>query len=140
MLGLGFGGVDRWQVTPVGQDLYGGMAGIALFFAQLVKVTGEERYAAPAARALRSVHRYRDELLDGPTTRRPRPGGFTGEAGIAYVLASTSVLLGEPALAAPAGALLRALWPPRIRSRPFSCFRSNHEPRAGAPLDHIYLS
>jgi lantibiotic modifying enzyme len=108
-LGLGFGGVDRWQVTPVGQDLYSGMAGIALFLAQLAKVTGEEKYAAPAVRALRSLHMYLDELLDGPTTRRPRPGAFSGEAGIAYALAATSALLGEPALAVPVGALLRAL-------------------------------
>lgn len=108
-LGLDFGGADRWQVTPVGQDLYAGMAGIALFFAQLAKVTGQEKYAAPAVRALRSLHTYLDELLDGPTTRRPRPGAFSGEAGIAYTLAATSALLGEPALAAPVGALLQAL-------------------------------
>ena len=101
-LGLDFGGADRWQVTPVGQDLYSGMVGIALFFAQLAKVTGEEKYAAPATRALRSLHMYLDELLDGPTARQPpRPGAFSGEAGIAYALAATSALLGESAVSAP---------------------------------------
>lgn len=107
-LGLDLGVADRWQVTPVGQDLFGGTAGIGLFFAQLARTTGEEKYAAAATRILRSLHVYLDGLFEYAPTRLRR-GAFSGDAGIAYALASASVLLSDPALADPVAVLLRAL-------------------------------
>ncbi|WP_316528040.1 type 2 lanthipeptide synthetase LanM family protein [Kitasatospora brasiliensis] len=97
---------DQWRVTALRDDLYGGYAGLALFFAQLAAITREERYAQWARRILApfpehlAAHRLR-------AAKRPW-GAFGGLSGTAYALDCAAVLLDDPALAAPVPDLLEA--------------------------------
>ncbi len=95
-----------WVVTPIGWDLYGGLAGIALFFGFLTKATGRSEFGSFARRALDSA---RILLVDsgGPTAI----GGFTGLGGWLYVLTHLGVLWQDKALLAEAGEVLPQLRP-----------------------------
>jgi type 2 lantibiotic biosynthesis protein LanM len=74
-------------VAPMGPDLYGGLAGPALFLAYLSEVDGDRMHATLARRAvktmLRQVDRGGSEL---------GIGGFSGLGGIVYVLTSLACL------------------------------------------------
>ncbi|WP_214409115.1 type 2 lanthipeptide synthetase LanM family protein [Sphaerisporangium fuscum] len=98
-LGLELVDEKHWTPRPLGPDLYGGYIGVALFLARLAVVTGAERYADLARRALTPVPR-----LAGNADGRPVMGAFTGLAGVAYGLLHLAVLLEEPALAEPVAA------------------------------------
>ena len=71
-------------------DLYDGTAGIALFLAELARVTGERRYADAARGAAR--------WLSGPQWEHGRalPGLHAGEAGIGLFYLRLAGLLDEP--------------------------------------------
>src|SRR5262249_44787367 len=56
-IGLDRGPEGDWTLTPVGVDLYGGLAGLALFLAYLGSVTGEARYTGLAREALSTMRR-----------------------------------------------------------------------------------
>jgi Domain of unknown function (DUF4135) len=121
---LGLQPVDGtpWVVLPIGAGLADGYLGVALFLAQLARLSGVSRYADVARRAvsplpgLLSVLDGRPDLLATVGC-----GAAEGVAGISYALARMSTLLDDPALgewadaaahltarlvAAPAG------WPP----------------------------
>ncbi|MDH6110517.1 type 2 lantibiotic biosynthesis protein LanM [Kitasatospora sp. MAP12-15] len=91
---------QHWAILPQGAGLAGGYCGTALFLAQLADLTGTERYAAVARRALRPV----PEVL-AMLAAHPEPlaavgcGGFEGLGGIAYALSHLSVLLADRELA-----------------------------------------
>ncbi|WP_369373316.1 type 2 lanthipeptide synthetase LanM family protein [Streptomyces sp. cg36] len=95
---------DVWQVAALRDDLYSGYPGIALFFAQLARVTGEQEYADTARRVLALFPAHLDHLLTLPYRRGW--GAFGGLAGTAYALSSAATLLADPHLAAPVPALL----------------------------------
>ena len=46
-----------WQIAPVGDDLYNGNSGIALFFGYLALLTGQERFEEAARKAMVSVRK-----------------------------------------------------------------------------------
>ncbi|MFB7469627.1 type 2 lanthipeptide synthetase LanM family protein [Kitasatospora sp. NPDC056184] len=104
---------DRyWRVRPLGADLAGGYTGTALFLAQLAALTGTDRYAEVARRALVPVPGLLDSLAAHPDhPAAVGSGGYAGLGGIAYALTELARLLDDPPVAAwigPAVALTAA--------------------------------
>lgn len=91
-IGMTYGGDGRWQLGPVGGDLYGGDAGIALFLAYLARLSGREEFDAMARRAAVSL---RSDL----GSAAPR-GGFTGLPSRLYALTHLARLWRDPDLSA----------------------------------------
>ncbi|MFJ8436317.1 type 2 lanthipeptide synthetase LanM family protein [Kitasatospora sp. NPDC094019] len=103
-LGLELLADRHWRVRPLGADLAGGYTGTALFLAQLAALTGTDRYAEVARRALAPVPGLLDAL--GAHPGHPAAvgsGAFAGLGGITYALAELARLLDDPAIAAWAG-------------------------------------
>ncbi|MFF3437075.1 type 2 lanthipeptide synthetase LanM family protein [Streptosporangium sp. NPDC002721] len=92
-----------WRSQPLSWDLYGGYPGVALFLAQCAAVTGEERYADLARRAVAPLAR----LADDPPEEGVM-GAFTGLGGVAYTLTHLAALLDDPVLARPVEDLVEA--------------------------------
>ena len=74
---------DRWTLAPVGRDLYGGTAGIALFLGYLGLATAEESYAALGRQALN----FALADLAGYVAGAP-VGGLSGSASVLHALAA----------------------------------------------------
>ncbi|WP_018348958.1 type 2 lanthipeptide synthetase LanM family protein [Longispora albida] len=92
---------QHWNIMPLGASLGSGYCGPALYLAQLAALTGTERYAALARRAIGPLPRLLDSLSRYPEQIAVvGPGGFAGFGGIAYTLAQLSGLLGDPELPA----------------------------------------
>ncbi|MFD0276493.1 type 2 lanthipeptide synthetase LanM family protein [Kitasatospora sp. NPDC127111] len=89
---------DRyWRVRPLGADLAGGYTGTALFLAQLAALTGSDRYAEAARRALAPVPGLFDLLGAHPDhPAAVGSGGFAGLGGIAYALTEIARTLDDP--------------------------------------------
>ncbi|MFJ9949701.1 type 2 lanthipeptide synthetase LanM [Kitasatospora sp. NPDC091207] len=89
---------DRyWRVRPLGADLAGGYTGTALFLAQLAALTGSDRYAEVARRALAPLPGLFDSL--GAHPDRPAAvgsGAFAGLGGIAYAVTEIGRTLDDP--------------------------------------------
>lgn len=91
----------RWAVLPMGADLGHGYLGVALFLAQLAELTGIDRYADVARRAVSTLPQ-----LVGSLDGRPELvaavgcGGMDGLGGIGYGLARMSRLLADAELGA----------------------------------------
>lgn len=98
-LGLQLVEDTQWMVLPMGAGLADGYLGVALFLAQLAELTGLDRYADLARRAIIAL----PELLEG-LDGRPELisavgcGGLDGLGGISYGLARISRLLHDSAL------------------------------------------
>ncbi|MFJ4667519.1 type 2 lanthipeptide synthetase LanM family protein [Kitasatospora purpeofusca] len=104
-LGLELLADRHWRVRPLGADLAGGYTGTALFLAQLAALTGTDRYAEVARRALAPVPGLLDALGSHPGhPAAVGSGAFAGLGGISYALAELARLLDDPALAGWAGA------------------------------------
>ncbi|MFB8237985.1 type 2 lanthipeptide synthetase LanM family protein [Kitasatospora purpeofusca] len=104
-LGLELLADRHWRVRPLGADLAGGYTGTALFLAQLAALTGTDRYAEVARRALAPVPGLLDAL--GAHPGHPAAvgsGAFAGLGGIGYALAELARLLDDPTIAGWAGA------------------------------------
>ncbi|MFJ9445998.1 type 2 lanthipeptide synthetase LanM family protein [Kitasatospora sp. NPDC101235] len=95
---------DQWRVVGLRDDLYNGYPGIALFFAQLARVTGDDTYATWARRVLVPFPAHLARRHGSGRTW----GAFNGLAGLAYALDCAAELLGERAIAAPVPELLAA--------------------------------
>ncbi|WP_437664953.1 type 2 lanthipeptide synthetase LanM family protein [Sorangium sp. So ce1182] len=102
----------RYQLRPLRMDLYGGLAGIALFFSALEHTSGRGRRVALAA--LAPLRRFvamadaREQARRGYTL-----GAATGAGSFVYALCRCASLLGEPALheeAAGAAELITPAW------------------------------
>ncbi|MFF1510379.1 type 2 lanthipeptide synthetase LanM family protein [Streptomyces sp. NPDC058326] len=100
---------DRyWRIGPLPADLAGGYTGPALFLAQLAALTGAAHYAEAARTALAPVPRLLDALTSRPEDLGAvGSGAFSGLGGIAYALAGTARLLGDPEVGSWASAMLR---------------------------------
>jgi type 2 lantibiotic biosynthesis protein LanM len=89
----------HWAVLPLGAGLPHGYCGTALFLAQLASLTGVERYAALARRALTPVPALLG-ALGAHAYRLPEIGaGFAGLGGISYALGQLAVLLDDGEIA-----------------------------------------
>ncbi|MEU3692143.1 type 2 lanthipeptide synthetase LanM family protein [Streptomyces narbonensis] len=115
----------HWTVTPMGAGLADGYTGVALFLAQLGRLTGVGRYTDLAARAVRPLPRLIHALASDPElSRAVGPGGFHGLGGLSYALARLTTLLGDDRLGDCLPLALRAL----------AASARTHDP-AGPPAD-----
>lgn len=87
-IGLSMIGDHAWTLMPLGLDLYGGLPGLAFFFAYLGKATGNQTYTAHAEAIVRLIQ----SMLAQPTTRIDSVGGFDGWGGLIYVFTHLGVL------------------------------------------------
>jgi lantibiotic modifying enzyme len=95
-LGLEFVDDRQWMLLPMGAGLATGYCGVALFLAQLARVTGIARYADLARRAVRPVPLVCEAVAGHPELLRAVGcGGFAGFGGIAYALARIGTLLDD---------------------------------------------
>jgi type 2 lantibiotic biosynthesis protein LanM len=86
----------RWMLLPMGADLANGYLGVALFLAQLASLTGVDRYAQEARRALSPLPRLWDALAGrGDLLAAVGCGAADGLGGICYGLARLATLLGD---------------------------------------------
>jgi type 2 lantibiotic biosynthesis protein LanM len=87
----------RYQLQPLGYDLYNGVCGVALFLAAVEKVSGDTEYHRLTLGALQPLRKalrdYGQHLA-----RELSIGGATGLGSIVYVLTRVSQWLDEPAL------------------------------------------
>ncbi|WP_280722156.1 type 2 lanthipeptide synthetase LanM family protein [Kitasatospora sp. MAA4] len=91
---------QHWAILPQGAGLAGGYCGTALFLAQLADLTGTERYAAVARRALRPIPEVLAALAAHPEhLSAVGCGGFEGLGGIAYALSHLAGLLADREIA-----------------------------------------
>lgn len=119
-LGL-FPSEDRsWSLRPVGPDLYGGLAGLALFLAYLGQVSGEERHTRLAERALAGL---RQQTVSGTSwlaeADRPYLSVFEHAPGGIYTLAHLGVVWDRPELVTEAQRLALCLAPAIDRAEAF---------------------
>ncbi|MGW7533843.1 type 2 lanthipeptide synthetase LanM family protein [Amycolatopsis sp. NPDC054798] len=98
-----------WCVRQMGASLGSGYCGVALFLAELGKISGQDRFLDAAARAVRPLPGLL-ELLDGYASLAVGvgPGAFTGAGGIAYTVARLAGLLADSAFDSLVPAALRA--------------------------------
>lgn len=89
---------ENWTIRPLGIDLYGGVAGIALFLAYAGAVLHEDRYTAAARRALNTLT-WQIDLL---RTEMLAIGGFDGWGGVLYTLTHLGMLWNDQAVFAQA--------------------------------------
>ncbi|MBM7862276.1 type 2 lanthipeptide synthetase LanM family protein [Lentzea nigeriaca] len=99
-IGLEPVGDTRWLVLPMGAGLAHGYTGVALFLAQLGRISDVSRYTDVARRALSAVPellsalRGNDDLIAAVGS-----GGLTGFAGIGYALARIATLVDDEEVA-----------------------------------------
>ncbi|WP_033822846.1 type 2 lanthipeptide synthetase LanM family protein, partial [Kitasatospora sp. MBT63] len=94
-------GAQHWALMPQGAGLAGGYCGTALFLARLAALSGVERYAQVARRAVRPVPALLAALADRPEhLAAVGADAFDGLGGIAYALGQLTHLLADPELAA----------------------------------------
>ncbi|HEY9063012.1 MAG TPA: type 2 lanthipeptide synthetase LanM family protein [Pseudobacteroides sp.] len=72
---------DYYEITNVGNDIYSGNCGIALFLAHLGAITGEEKYTAAAFETITSVINYIEDIKD---IKKEKIGFFCGISGWLY--------------------------------------------------------
>lgn len=86
----------HWTVTPMGAGLADGYPGVALFLAQLGKLTGTARYLSLARKAIDPIPKLLDVLADDlDITKAIGPGAFVGLGGICYALTRLATLLDD---------------------------------------------
>lgn len=82
-------------VTAVGNDIYNGNSGIALYLAYLGAVTGEEKYSKAALESIEPVIKYLDKISN---ITHEKIGGFSGICGWFYALFHIGHLLNNKKL------------------------------------------
>ncbi|MGH3757453.1 type 2 lanthipeptide synthetase LanM family protein [Actinophytocola sp.] len=95
---LGLEPVDdtRWLVLPMGAGFAHGYTGVALFLAQLGRISAVSRYLEVARHALDPLPDLLRGLDDQPElVTAVGAGGLTGFGGIAYALARLATVLGD---------------------------------------------
>ncbi|HEX6097119.1 MAG TPA: type 2 lanthipeptide synthetase LanM family protein [Thermoanaerobaculia bacterium] len=94
---------ERWRPGPMGNTLYAGRSGVALFLAALASATGERAYRDLALAALRPLRRA---VAHSATARGLLGiGGAAGAGGMIYALARIGRFLGDEELVRDAGVL-----------------------------------
>jgi type 2 lantibiotic biosynthesis protein LanM len=88
---------ERFQLQPMGYDLYGGTCGVAIFLAAMEKITGGAGYRELA---LGAVQPLRQALRNygNRTAREMGIGGAAGLGSVVYALTCVSQWLDEPTL------------------------------------------
>jgi type 2 lantibiotic biosynthesis protein LanM len=89
---------DRFELAVLNDSLYDGCCGIALFFAALSAVTGDDRFGSLALRTLHSARRRLRSVPRGSRSTAARLRGLGGGSGLGsliYSFVRIAVLLGE---------------------------------------------
>lgn len=94
-----------WTVTATGLDLYGGLPGIAIFFAHIARLTGADRHAELTRRCVSSLRHALGAQPPGLTSI----GAFEGWGGVIYALTHLAWVLGDRALLSDAEAIVQTL-------------------------------
>lgn len=81
---VGQRGNTTWSIQPLGNYLYDGIAGIAIFFRALQKVSGGQEYKEFCQAIENNLFEYTDEMLGSTDFTNESSGVFSGEAGIVY--------------------------------------------------------
>lgn len=85
-----------FHFQDIGNDLYGGDSGVALFFASLAKITLQEKFRQLAINILRSFsHKLTKLRLAGTFNNEINLGGANGVGSIIYTFARIYEFLGE---------------------------------------------
>src|SRR5579884_157328 len=92
---------ERFQLRPVGLELYGGACGIALFLAAVERVSGGAGYRGLVEAALQPLRRALD-ARDARVARWLGTGAGAGMGGVVYALTRIGQLLEAPDLLADA--------------------------------------
>lgn len=95
-IGLSMVQQKQWVLSPVGIDLYDGVAGIALYLACLGKISGQQRYSELARAALKTIRRRLQPDKRGKG--QGEIGGFIGWGGLLYTLPHLATLWNERGL------------------------------------------
>lgn len=104
----------QFQFEPMTAELYQGATGIAMFFAALARVTGDEGAASTALEAVRPLRRFLRVARGGEgewLVRRIGIGGMSGIGSVIYALCRIDELLPGHDLVADALALATMLTP-----------------------------
>jgi type 2 lantibiotic biosynthesis protein LanM len=91
----------RFQLQPIGYNLYDGSCGIALFLAAVTQVTDDSRFrdlALGALQPLRQILQHQDSESGQKITKLIGIGGAVGLGSIVYALVQISQFLDEPTL------------------------------------------
>jgi type 2 lantibiotic biosynthesis protein LanM len=99
---------NAWTVVhrAFGPELYNGTSGIALFLGQLFRATGEKPFKTAAiGAALQAASRA------GEIPAASRPGFYSGQTGIAFVLSELAELFDRPDLLDTSFSLIEGLQP-----------------------------
>ncbi|WP_424533420.1 type 2 lanthipeptide synthetase LanM family protein [Sphaerisporangium viridialbum] len=98
-LGLQLVDDTRWMVLPMGAGLADGYLGVALFLAQLARLTGIARYGQAARRAVGPIPQLLATLADrADLLGAVACGSSAGLGGMSYALARLATLLDDPEL------------------------------------------
>ena len=95
---LGLENVDgrHWAVMPMGGGLGEGYCGVALFLAEIGRLTRTSRYTELAREAVRPLPLLLEGMAKDPELcRAVGPGALSGIGGIVFALVRLSALLGE---------------------------------------------
>ncbi len=93
---------QRMQLQPLGDGLYDGVCGVALFLAALTKITGDAGFRDLALSALQDLRKIlqdtRNPSFQRKITKQMGIGGAIGLGSIVYTLVQISEFLDEPEL------------------------------------------
>jgi type 2 lantibiotic biosynthesis protein LanM len=111
-LGVSLVNEKHWSLQPLGDDLYNGRLGVALFLLECDRLLGHPEARALASKTLESCARRMQWVVDQNSSsieRQPqtfRGSAFHGHAGEAFILAHAAGAWSEPRYAALAESLL----------------------------------
>ncbi|AFY37604.1 Lanthionine synthetase C family protein [[Leptolyngbya] sp. PCC 7376] len=93
-IGLNSAGERHWTVKPLAWDLFGGLPGIALFFAYLGEITQKQKYTKLAKDTLETILIQ----IDFDQDLIASVGGFDGWGGIIHTITHLGTLWQQPEL------------------------------------------
>lgn len=77
-------GERGYMMLPMDDYLYGGLAGVAVFFAELVERTGNEEYCRMRRILTDALFRHTDRLSQKESAEKLPTGAYSGEASLAF--------------------------------------------------------
>lgn len=81
---IGQRGNTTWNIQPLGNYLYDGIAGISIFFRALKQYTDDKQYIHICDAIEHNLFEYTDEIIELQDSSAESSGVFSGESGIVY--------------------------------------------------------
>ncbi len=85
-----------YMIRPMNFYLYGGLAGVAVFMANLAGKTGKAKYCDVGNILVKSLFRHTDDLFQKEKRRKLSTGAYSGEASIAFAYMLMYSVSGDP--------------------------------------------